>query len=550
MKMHSVRVPPITKLGVLSISALLAACGGGGGSTFLPTGAQTTPTTTATTPASTTPTTPKSFAERCASLAGQAVGTGTIVSTKLLDASASQPQTCAAQGQIVSSSTSTISFQLDLPTDGAWNKKFLQIGGGGYDGVVSTIEAVGNLPDGVSPRLKGYAIVGSDSGHQGSNLSMAFALNNPVGFDNFAFNNHPLVYAAALDGIKAMYSAAPEKKYFWGASTGGREALLQAQRYPQNYDGIVAGMPVVDYSNVNQKAIQVAQLAYANNGAGWLSPAKVQTFANAELSACDALDGLADNLILNWQACHFDPQVLRCAGGADTGDTCLSDAQLATVAAMRTRTTLAVPLANGITSSPAYGIGGEAAPSGWTTFHFGATANPPGQGLGTLLASEWLKYAVASDANASIFSYVPGTFAAQWLSTSQAVNTTNPDLSAFNARGGKLVLWHGSSDALVPPGFSIDYYSSVVAKFGQTSVDSFVRFFVVGSMGHGSGGASVFDSLGSLESWVEKGVAPDAMTASTPQGSLFRPVCRFPYWPKYNGSGAANSASSFTCSAI
>jgi hypothetical protein len=217
---------------------------------------------------------------------------------------------------------------------------------------------------------------------------------------------------------------------------------------------------------------------------------------------------------------------------------------------LRSRTTLAAPLANSVTTVPSYGIGGEAGPLGWATFQLGAGAGGPG-GVGTLFASEWLKYVVTADPLASVVTYAQGSDASRWLEVSQKANSTDPDLSAFLARGGKLIVWHGTSDHLVPPGYSVDYYASVVSKLGQTRTDSAVRLYMLPSVGHGAvGGAGMFDQLQVLKAWVEEGMAPDNLvgrafaSATTP---FTRPICRYPAWPKYSGSGDVNSAESFSC---
>jgi len=489
-----------------------------------------------------------SFAQRCAELVGTDVAPGSITSTELVAASDTQPQTCVAMGKIVSSPTSTIEFRADLPTDAAWNTKLIQMGGGGYNGVIRAPNLMDVVAGGAIGQ-RGYAIISSDSGHQDANGGFDFALNNPSGLDNFAFNAHPQLLKAGLATLQTLYGAAPTRKYFVGISTGGREALQQAQRYADSYDGIIAGMPVVDYSIVNQKGIAISQAAFANGGAGWLSPAKVKLFDTAQLAACDALDGLADGVIANVQACNFNAQSLRCADGGDAGDTCLSDAQLATVALMRTRTDLPAPVANGITTAAPLGVGGEAGGLGWSAMQLGFSGTTPGS-VEFNFADGYLKYGVTSSASTDLFSYVPGSFAQQWLALSDKVNATNPDLSAFAGKGAKLILFHGTADHLVPPSYSSDYYASVVSKLGQSTTDSFMRFYMVAGVGHTSSGYTL-EALTALENWVEKGQAPETLQtsylAADKTVASTRPLCRYPAWAKYTGSGDANAAASFVC---
>jgi hypothetical protein len=496
------------------------------------------------------------FAERCATLANAAVATGKIVTTAVRDASGAKPQACVAQGEIVSSPKSTIKFQLELPVDNRWNKKMVHLGGGGFNGVVITADTQ-NLQT-LRARERGYVIVGSDSGHQNATTpGFSFALDNPVGFDNFLFASIPQVQAAALSAVQIMYGSAPAYRYFYGASTGGREALQQAQRFAQDYDGVVALEPVLDYSSLFQKATGVVEAGVGNGGAGWISPAKVKLISNAVLAACDPADGLKDGIISDSEDCTFDLHTLRCPRGTDAGNGCLSDPQLATARDLRTRSSLPVPLANGLTTAPAFGVGAETdSAAGWSWLQTGSGRAKPGV-LGGL-ADGWLKYGVTSDVHTSVATYRLGSDAARWKELSIKGNATNPDLGPFAKRGGKLILWHGWSDHLVMPGSSIDYYQSVVAKLGQSSTDDFLRFYMTPGVTHGNTGpgATEVDFLTALENWVEqKQTPPDALdgaryperysTKGTP--TLTRPVCRYPSWPKYHGKGNPNLATSFSC---
>ncbi|MFS2048958.1 tannase/feruloyl esterase family alpha/beta hydrolase, partial [Variovorax sp. CT11-76] len=491
------------------------------------------------------------FKERCSGLVGKAVGPGSIATAEVMAASATTLQTCQVRGAIVSSPTSTINFRIDLPEDSVWNQRLVQIGGGGYDGVVVGPDLVMLANGDVYKR--GYAWVSADGGVQVPDLSST--LNNPSAFDNFAFAYHPQVLKAASAAIQSIYGKPAARTYFYGMSTGGREALLQAQRYPQSYDGIVAGEPVVDYSNVIQRGIALAKLAFSNNGAGWLSPAKIKLFGDAQMAACDGLDGAVDGVISHVSACRFDVRTLRCPGGADSGDSCLSDPQIASVDFMRSDFTLPVPVANGITRAPAWGVGGEAAAAGnWTIAQFGASPTAPASQL-YFFSDWWLKYQVTSNVNTTVLGYTPGADPARWLELSEKVNATNPDLSAFAGRGAKLLLWAGASDNLVPPGYATDYYQSVVGKLGQETTDSFMRFYMLPGVVHGPGGpgAGIVDNLAILENWVEKGKAPDdsltaaRLAADGKSVEMTRPLCCYPTWPKYRGTGDKNLAASFSC---
>ena len=493
----------------------------------------------------------QAFQKTCAGLAGQTVGEGTIVSAADVPASGVVPEMCDAMGAIVSSPTSTINFKVELPIPSAWNKKMLQEGGGAFDGVIADYlpaYETGNV------RQKGYVVVADDSGHQDPNITdLTFALNNETAFDNFAELAIPRTYTAAQATIKLMYGVAPTHNYFYGISTGGREALQQAQRNPQNYDGIVADVPVIDYGQVIQKGIAVQQAALNSNGAGWLDANKIQLYANAQLAACDGLDGLVDGIISNVAACHFDPTTLRCPGGTDAGDTCLSDAQLATVKILTTDTALPVSLPNNLTVAPRWGIGAETdAGGGWAAEQLGAAPQPDMSALG-IFSDQYVKYGITGNPATNLLTYDATQDAAQWQATSDKVNATNPDMTSFAARGGKLILYSSLSDQLNEPFETIDYYNEVAQTMGQSETDSFLRFYTAPGVTHGGTGpgAGLADRLGALENWVENGVTPpDQLLASkvAQDGSvvLTRPMCRYPDWPKYNG-GDVNSASSFTC---
>lgn len=492
------------------------------------------------------------FQQSCAGLKGKAAGGGTIVSAVDVPASGVVPEYCTAMGTIVSSPASTINFKVEMPITSAWNKKMLQEGGGAYDGMIADYLSsyeTGNV------RQRGYVVVADDSGHQSTNVTdLSFALNNEVGFDNFAELAIPRTYAAAQATIKLMYGVAPTYNYFYGISTGGREALQQAQRSPQNYNGIVAAVPVIDYDQVIQKGIGVQQQALNANGAGWLDANKIKLYENAELAACDALDGVADGIISNVAACHFEPKTLRCPSGSDTGDTCLSDAQLATVNLLTTDSTLPVPLANNVTIAPRWGFGAESdSGGGWAAEQLGATSQAIASALG-VFSDQWVKYAITNNANTNLLTYNPTQDAAKWQSVSAQVNATNPDMSAFAGQGGKLILYTSLSDQLVEPFGLIAYFNQVVQTMGQSNTDGFVRYYTAPGVTHGGTGpgAGLADRLGALENWVEKGVTPPDQLLATRLATngtvaLTRPMCRYPAWPKYNGSGDVNSATSFTC---
>ena len=496
-----------------------------------------------------------SFADRCSALVGKQVARRRITEAKLVVASAARPLTCQVYGEIASSLTSLIKFQADLPEHSRWNGKLLQLGGGGYNGSISPPERLFSTYQGNNVRQRGYVLVSQDSGHQSpSPFDLSFALNNPSSFDNFAFASTAQVLEAARAIVKAMYRKLPSRTYFYGVSTGGREALQQAQRYPTNYDGIIALEPGFDYGAISEKGIAFAQLAFKSGGSGWINARKIELFDKAQLAACDSRDGVEDGIISNAEACHFNVASLRCPEGVDSGDSCLSDSQIASIESLRSDTPLPAPLAHGLTVAPPLGVGAEAEEvGGWGQLDFGPSVSRPGSFL-YIFAEQWLKFAVTSDPNITILSYTPGANSAQWMAASVKANATDPQLHRFAAHGGKLILWHGWSDHLVPPGASIAYYREVVRALGQPKTDSFMRFYMAPGVTHlGTGpGAATTDLLSAMENWVEHRQAPETLlsqkyAADGTTVQFSRPLCRYPSWPKYQGSGDAHSSTSYNC---
>jgi feruloyl esterase len=333
------------------------------------------------------PTVPSSEALKsaCPTLSGQTIAASTIglpsgaatVTSATLMAAALQavngstttpaaPDYCKVLGTIapVDPAAQLINFQLNLPT--TWNRKAVQYGGGGYNGtlVTGTTPLRDAAPDDPLPLTRGYATLGTDSGHQAStfapNAIGQFALNDEM-LVNYGYASYKKVKDVATALMQSFYKVGPAKMYYFGGSEGGREGLTMAQRFPNDYDGIISVVPVVQLSMLFASYIphQVPQF----NG-GWLSPAKVRTLARFVSDTCDSLDNLADGVINNPLACpsHVNLQALRCVGGTDTGDTCLSDAQIATVTAVHTPHDYAFPLANRLTSYPQWLYGNESSP--------------------------------------------------------------------------------------------------------------------------------------------------------------------------------------------
>jgi hypothetical protein len=496
---------------------------------------------------------------------------------KLLTGAKAIGEYCLVKGEInpVDPDAPKIMFHVALPAK--WNEKALMFGGGGFNGRIPNVAQ--NVPAGPvdqpTPLGRGYATFGSDSGHQagefGSQDGSAFINDEAV--NNFGGDALKKTHDAALAIINARYGKKPAKMYFAGGSTGGREALTAIQRWPADWDGAIAWYPV--WTNVPAwLAGHKVNLELSKPGA-YPNQAKKKLIFDAAMEACDALDGVADGLVSNQVKCNaiFDPAKatfkgapLRCPDGKDTGDTCLSDAQTTALKALGTDTQFNYFLASGDTQFPGYNMWGSdlGMDTGspiekyvkWLALGTTQPKNPQAQ-TGpyiSLMVDQWIKYMVTRDPDFDSYNLDPENPGA-WggrISELSALFTAKADISAFAARGGKLLMAHGISDVLVATRSTEQYYQQLVAQMGHTKVDSFVRFYEVPGYGHALSSvfSAAWDSLTALENWVEKKTVPKNQIVADSIGvpGRTRPLCEYPSWPKYKGSGDVNLASSFTCS--
>ena len=472
------------------------------------------------------------------------------------------PEYCQVTGSIapVDPQAPPIRFQVNLPTD--WNGNSMQYGGGGFNGVLINGLALtpSARPDRPAPLARGYVTYGTDSGHQNApNVPLqAFALNDEA-LVNFAHASYKKVRDVAVELMKRRYGSAPKKLYFFGSSEGGREGVTMAQRYPADFDGIFSRVPVI-----NWVALQVAgtRAGSAQFGGGWLSPGVTKLVHEAVVAACDARDGLVDNIISDYEGCldAFDASKLRCAAGATTG--CLSEAQYAAVKALHSPLLVGYPLANGVRGYPAWGRGGENSPGtgpvgGWPAWQSGDA--PPTLPPGPASSRAWLygsgaiQYFIARDPNFDPRGFDPAKHQARMREMSQLMDSMNPDLSAFAARGGKLIISEHMADYAQSPYAGIDYYLRVTERMGQDKADGFLRLYVTPGADHmGMGAPSSVDMVEVLSDWVERGKAPGELVQATYElkppfaVAAARPMCRYPAFPRYRG-GDASKAESFAC---
>ena len=465
---------------------------------------------------------------------------------------ANLPAFCRVAGAIKPSSDSDIRFEVWLPSSG-WNGKFQGIGNGGYAGVIS----FGGLADAVR---NGYATASTDTGHQDSGTSAAWALNHPEKIVDFG---HRAIHETAVGAkavIRAFYGEGPKRSYFNSCSNGGRQALMEAQRYPEDYDGIIAGAPANYWTHLLSAAASGVR-ATLSEPASYIPAAKLPAIQAAVLTQCDSTDQVKDGVIENPLTCRFDATVLQCKG--DESDSCLTVAQLAALKAIYggLRTNGGRPIFPGL--SP----GGEAEQGGWAPW---ITGDAPQKSLMYAFSTQFFTNMVYSkpDWQFRTFDSDRDVKAADER-MARHLNATDPDLRAFQKRGGKLILYHGWADAAIPAVNAINYFDSVVSKMGNNTVREFSRLYMVPGMEHCGGGAgpNVFGQAGTpnadrfhnidaaLEAWVEQGTAPDQIIATKyknnadPKSGIARtrPLCPWPQIAKYKGSGSTDDAANFVC---
>jgi hypothetical protein len=451
-----------------------------------------------------------------------------------------------------------IRFELLLPDK--WNGKFVMGGGGGFVGsVVNVALMFGALES-------GYATVGTDTGHQGHPLDASWALNNLERLVNFG---HQAVHRTAVTAkalIKAYYQKEIARSYFTGCSRGGGQALMEAQRYPEDFDGIVAGAPAYNWTGLAALATQINQAMYPdpdNLQAAVIGPEEQELIESSYLEMCDEQDGIKDGILNDPRQCKFDVATLLCKGKQT--DSCLSKEQLAAIKVIYDgpKDSKGNPLFYG------FPFGGETALGGWTRWLTGglkyqADLDEFQGGVDTgdfeqpvtpnayyAFGNGIMKYFVYNDPDWTYENYNYDTLRIDSERVAETLNATNPDLSAFRKRGGKLIIYSGWSDAAAPAGAVIGYYQDVLAH-DKTAADD-VRLFMMPGVEHcfGGPGPSWVNFLTEIDKWVESGIAPDQVTAywldenMQPAGS--RLLCAYPQVAEYDGKGDPRDVSSFSC---
>ncbi|MBC5785681.1 tannase/feruloyl esterase family alpha/beta hydrolase [Ramlibacter sp. USB13] len=445
-----------------------------------------------------------------------------------------------------------IGFELRLPAN--WNGRFLYQGGGGNDGIIRP--AVGPQAAPGYALNRGFAVVTTDAGHQGPTADFGF---DPVARVDNAYNAHDRVAVTAKDLIRRWYGKPADRSYFIGCSGGGRQAMMFTQRFPSYFDGVIAMAPAMRVSRGATIAAAwdtQALAAIAPAGAegkpvlaNALTDADLGLVRNAILQSCDAQDGLADGLVSHPAACKFDVKSLQCTGAKNA--TCLSQPQVNALQKM-----FAGPVDSAgrkLYFSWPWDPGMGHAANDWRNWKLGTSQTAVANSRHVFLMQDALQgyFVTPPDRSLSIFAFDFDRDPARMDAHDWMFDTDKDvDLAGFRARNGKLLFAHGMADPIFSPHEAIDYYERLRARHGAATAD-FSRLFLIPGMGHCSGGAATdsWDGLGALVDWVEKGQAPQRIVATGT--SVFpgrsRPLCPYPQYAHYNGSGNPEDAANFSC---
>ena len=443
----------------------------------------------------------------------------------------SLPRHCDVRVRTSTGPDSVVNSEIWLPLSSAWNGKLLATGNGGYSSALS----VPLMADGLA---QGYAVAGSDTGHTGDALS--FGVGRPESIRDWAYRATHVLATEAKIVIAKFYEKPAAHSYFSGCSTGGQQALSEAQRYPEDFDGIIAGDPGNDRIRLNADFVASWLITHPEN-ASQFPAAKLALLNKAVVAACDLNDGVQDGVISDPPSCRFDPAMVACHAGTLDVTGCLSEQEVAMV-----RRLYEGPVrdASDRPIFPGWARGSE---TGWSAYLVS-----PAQPVRLEFWTDWVYgkgSSKASSFNMRKFDAPESIAAARAnLPYTEAID---PDLHAFAKRGGKLLLYHGWSDPVVPPEDTIDYYSRVSARLGTSPNESALLFMVPG-MGHcgGGPGAFAFDPVADLDRWVTTKQAPGTILAKHMDAgheSFSRPLCPYPQMIRYDGHSDTTQASSFTC---
>lgn len=469
------------------------------------------------------------------------------------------PSSCQVELRLQPSPKSDVHVRVWLPEEQGWNGRFQGIGNGGFAGDIDTLSLKVAL-------AAGYAVAATDTGHVAKDTDGRWALQRPDLIEDYG---HRAIHETAVAGkalVAAYYGRPARYSYFSSGSNGGRQGLMEAQRYPEDYDGILAGCPAADGTALLATHSWIQQEMQLKNPAGWIPPDKLPAIAAATLAACDAIDGVKDGVLDDPRRCGFKPEAMLCKG--EDRDDCLTAAQVHSLKAIRSG-----PGRIGERTLPGYEPGGEDS----DLYEQWMTGSKPRKSMGYLYPIEFNRYLIRQDAGWSFdgFEVAKDLAFADSSIMGQVYNAANPDLSRFVARGGKLIMYHGWNDPALPPQKTIQYYESLQGQLGAEAVEGFARLYMVPGMEHcfggpgpnslgqlpgGGTGQPATDVNAALQRWVEEGVAPQAIVAAKYSGEIkpliappsgkperTRPLCPYPQVARWSGQGSSDEAANFGC---
>jgi hypothetical protein len=478
----------------------------------------------------------------CSDLARASWSGFTIDSSEELAYSSNTPAHCRVRGTI----DTEIHFELLLPRPEAWNSRFVMGGGGGFVGAVQN-QALQYAPDMLA---EGFATVGTDTGHEGSQIDATWALDRPDREVNFGHRAVHVTADAAKTIMRLHYGRDIDYSYWLGCSRGGGQGMVESQRYPDDFNGIVVGAPAYDWPALGAQFIKIAQAMYPEgpDAGPVVTPEARALLAAALLESCDGVDGLEDGLIEDPRDCDFRaadlPRCTTSAGGAD----CVTDAQLKGLEAVYGDVSI-----DGEELHPGFNFGGEVDSGGWDTWVTGAP-NSFGPGTPSLqfaFGTQLYKYLIFDDPEWDYLSYDFSGWAADTERAAELLNATDTDLTAFKVAGGKIIYWTGWSDLALTPLGTIEYFEGV--QQDTKGAEDFTRLFMLPGVVHCAGGPGPdgVDWLTAIQEWVEKGVAPDRLVATKggpdEEAEMTRAICAYPARARYVGSGDARNEDKFEC---
>jgi feruloyl esterase len=430
------------------------------------------------------------------------------------------PAHCRVKLTLKPSSDSNIYSELWMPTDG-WNGKLLVVGNGGFAG---SIQGYGDMQ--VALRL-GYATAATDTGHNTADgPNGMFALGHPEKIVDFAYRALHETTVESKRLIRTFYNRTPQYSYYKGCSTGGRQGIMAATRFPDDYDGIIAGALANRHIHMHT-AGSARQIELARHPDMAISPEKAQMVSDAVMNKCDLLH---EGFLNNPQQCTFDFSKFLCKG-AESNE-CLTQPQIKAVEMF---------------------YGGVKNGKGEVIFAGQVLGNPltPQRSSQTVNVSDTVRIWAFQNADYDWRTFDIDRDMPVIDQKIGFVDATDPDLKKFKAHGGKLLLYAGWGDTGITPKNTVEYYESVVNKMGKAETNDFTRLFMVPGMGHcrGGNGPDTFDTIGTLETWREKGATPAAIAATNKTSGLSRPLCPYPQYAKYKGSGDLQDAASWACTA-